>query len=88
MECAIFFSMSLACISLYYKIAQRDVNPNPISFLDDLLLIICLPAFFLFGILSLVANIMGTTHGVPILLVVATRVLAMIQVTFAVRCIC
>ena len=88
MECAIFFSMSLACISLYYKIAQRDVNPNPISFLDDLLLIICLPAFFLFGILSLVANIMGTTHGVPILLVVATRVLAMIQVTFALRCNC
>ena len=82
MECAIFFSMSLACISLYYKIAQRDVNPNPISFLDDLLLIICLPAFFLFGILSLVANMIGDTLGVPFWLVAATRVLSMLQVTF------
>ena len=82
MECAIFFSMSVACISLYYKIAQRDVNPNPISFLDDLLLIVCLPAFFLFGILSLVANIAGDTFGVPLSLVVATRVLSMLQVTF------
>ena len=81
MECAIFFSMSVACISLYYKIAQRDVNPNPISFLDDLLLIVCLPAFFLFGILSLVANIAGDTFGVPLSLVVATRVLSMLQVT-------
>ena len=80
MECAIFFSMSLACISLYYKIAQRDVNPNPISFLDDLLLIVCLPAHFLFGILSLAANVIGDTLGVPLWLVVATRVLSMLQV--------
>ena len=38
----------LATLYAYYIIAQFDVNPNPISFLDDLLLFCCLPSFFLY----------------------------------------
>jgi hypothetical protein len=33
------------------------VNPNPISFLDDMLLFICLPSFFLYGIFNMIAAI-------------------------------
>lgn len=33
---------------IYYKISGLEVNPNPISFLDDLLLLICIPSFFMF----------------------------------------
>ena len=38
---------------------RLDVNPNPVSFLDDLLLIICLPAFFIYSMLTIVAAIDG-----------------------------
>ena len=38
-------------------IACLDVNPNPISFLDDLLLIICLPSSFLYGILCILPSV-------------------------------
>ena len=38
-------------------IARLDVNPNPISFLDDLLLVICLPPAFLYGILCILPTV-------------------------------
>ena len=43
-------------------LVKFDVNLHPISLLDDMLLIICLPSFFLFGILQFAAaatNISG-----------------------------
>jgi hypothetical protein len=85
-ECIIFATLTVASASLYYKIAQRDVNPDPISFLDDLLLVVCLPAFFMFGILSLAANILGDNTGpagpAPLVLAATTRVLSILQVAF------
>ena len=35
------------------KIVGLDVNPHPISFLDDLLLILCLPSFIAFFLICL-----------------------------------
>ncbi|XP_046653591.1 proton channel OtopLc-like [Daphnia pulicaria] len=40
----------LACRQL----AVLDINANPVSQLDDLLLFICIPSFFLYGIFSIV----------------------------------
>lgn len=40
----------LACRQL----ATLDINANPVSQLDDLLLFICIPSFFLYGIFSIV----------------------------------
>lgn len=36
------------------QLDRLDVNPRPISQLDDLLLFACLPSFFVYGISSLV----------------------------------
>ena len=53
------FSMILASISLYLNLYKLDVNPHPISFLDDLLLLICLPAFFLYCVLGAYSGMDG-----------------------------
>lgn len=55
-ESAMLCIMIMASIWVYVGIYQLDVNPNPISFLDDLLLFVCLPSFFLYGILSVIAG--------------------------------
>ena len=43
----------LACRQL----GRLDVNADPISQLDDLLLFVCIPSFFLYGIFSAVPAI-------------------------------
>ena len=58
-ESLILASMVFASLWVYYSIYKLDVNPNPISFLDDLLLIICLPSFFIFGLLNCVSGVGG-----------------------------
>ena len=42
---------------MYRSIYQLEVNPSPISLLDDLLLIICQPAFFMIGIFNIIVGI-------------------------------
>ena len=39
--------MFFACVWSYWKIMILDVNYHPISVLDDILLFICIPFFFL-----------------------------------------
>ena len=39
------------------------MNLHSISLLDDMLLILCLPAFFLFAILQMSAAVMGLEEG-------------------------
>ena len=48
-----------ATIWSYYSIAKLDINPNPISFLDDLLLIICIPSYFIYGLLNIISGVSG-----------------------------
>ena len=69
--------MTLLSLIAYSQLSRLDVNIHPISFLDDLLLFICLPFFFLSGIISLVPALFpahgDTAHwldiAVPVLLV-------------------
>ena len=46
------FLLSLS-FQVFYHLSKFDVNPNPISFLDDMLLLICLPAIFLYCFLTI-----------------------------------
>ena len=58
-ESGMLLSMIAASFWVYFSMYKLDVNPHPISFLDDLLLLICLPAFFLFCVLGAIAGISG-----------------------------
>ena len=48
----------------YCKIRVLDVNPSPISFLDDTLLFVCLPAHFVFAFVNVMPAVFvpGTAH--------------------------
>ena len=47
--------MTVASIWVYYYMTKLDVNPSPISKLDDMLLFLCIPFFLLYCIMNLVA---------------------------------
>ena len=38
-----------ATLYTYFVMSQFDINPHPISFLDDMLLFCCMPSFFLYA---------------------------------------
>ena len=58
-ESIMLVGMIAATIWSYYSIAKLDINPNPISFLDDLLLLICIPSYFLYGLLNIISGVDG-----------------------------
>ena len=64
-EAALTTLMGVLCLLAYYKLARLDINIHPISFLDDLLLFICMPAFFLYGILILVPALFPAYEDQP-----------------------
>jgi hypothetical protein len=45
--------MIVVTVWVYAKLSTLDVNPHPISFLDDLLLFICVPSYFLYAIVHI-----------------------------------
>ncbi|XP_014356010.2 proton channel OtopLc [Papilio machaon] len=49
--------MLFAAVIAYNQTIKLDINEHPISLLDDVLLFICLPAFFLESVLSLAATV-------------------------------
>ena len=55
-----YFEMSMLLVMIavtvwvYQKLAKLDVNPHPISALDDLLLYICIPSFFFYATVHMV----------------------------------
>ena len=55
-ESIMLATMIVASAKAYYSIGNLDVNPNPISFLDDLLLLVCLPSFLIYSILNLISG--------------------------------
>ncbi|KAJ9596313.1 hypothetical protein L9F63_012646, partial [Diploptera punctata] len=57
-ELILLLLMTVAVILAYRKLTQLDVNQHPVSLLDDLLLFICIPAFFLYGIFSIVPAVL------------------------------
>lgn len=49
--------MIITVLCAYRQITKLDVNMNPVSLLDDLLLFLCLPSFFLYTIFTVVPAI-------------------------------
>ena len=64
-ESLMLLSMIAASLWFYFSLYSLDVNPHPISFLDDLLLLICLPAFFTFCVLNAISGIGGERWFIP-----------------------
>jgi hypothetical protein len=60
LKIAVLIILIIASIIAYYTIAQFDVNPDPISFLDDILLFLCFPSFLLYCLIALGPSIYGT----------------------------
>ena len=56
-ECLNLFFMLITTIITYRNIIKLDVNPHPVSFLDDLLLLIRIPSYFLLFFFSIGPNI-------------------------------
>lgn len=57
-EFSILIIMTVTVLFAYWQIMTLDVNEHPISLLDDLLLVVCLPAYFFYAILSLYPSIL------------------------------
>ncbi|XP_077292403.1 proton channel OtopLc-like isoform X2 [Arctopsyche grandis] len=53
-ELCLHLIMLVAAVFAYYQIRRLDVNPHPISLLDDLLLFVCIPAFYMEACFTLV----------------------------------
>ena len=58
-ESFMLMTMITTSIWAYYSVFKLEINPNPISFLDDLLLLICLPSFFAYCLLCCISGVGG-----------------------------
>ncbi|ODM94668.1 Otopetrin-1 [Orchesella cincta] len=74
--------MIITVLCAYRQITKLDVNMNPVSLLDDLLLFLCLPSFFLYTIFTVVPAI---AHQDYYAIVVCT--LQVVQVILQTPCI-
>jgi hypothetical protein len=70
--------MTITCIFAYRQITKLDVNNEHVSPLDDLLLFICIPAFFLNGIVSIIPAFLSH-NGSNIALLVLEVIQVLIQ---------
>jgi hypothetical protein len=70
--------MTITCIFAYRQITKLDVNNEHVSLLDDLLLFICIPAFFLNGIVSIIPAFLSH-NGSNIALLVLEVIQVLIQ---------
>lgn len=75
-ELSLLVLMTGAVALAYRQITRLDVNHRPISLLDDLLLFLCIPAFFLQAILSITPAIKGYNY-----LAMTTVILQVIDLT-------
>ena len=64
-EIVLLTTMLITTIMVYYSFSLLDVNNYSVSFLDNSLLLICLPAYLLYGIFNAIADAetMEGPHG-------------------------
>lgn len=58
-DCVLVLLAFVACLVAYTRMAILDVNRHPITFLDDFLLCIPLPFYFIRAILVVMAELQG-----------------------------
>jgi len=76
-EIAMLLALIIMTLCVYAKIVHLDVNPNPISFLDDLLLLLCVPMFFFYAVVHMAPMIKEDDNWTDLL----TDILMVVQVT-------
>ncbi|XP_065335323.1 proton channel OtopLc-like isoform X2 [Cloeon dipterum] len=74
-ELSLLVMMTVAVAVAYRQMTRLDVNKHAVSLLDDLLLFICIPAFFLYAIFSIMPAVHSKSY-----ISIATTVLQVIQV--------
>lgn len=74
----ILFFMVATTAMVFYQVSKFEVNPNPISFLDDMLLLICLPFIFFYCLLMIWPAFTGHDHQAAANII--TSFLTLIQV--------
>ncbi|XP_053600249.1 proton channel OtopLc-like [Plodia interpunctella] len=69
---AIHTALLFSVVFAYNQLRKLDINEHPVSLLDDVLLFICLPAFFMETLLSMVAtiNILNIVKSVDFMVMV------------------
>ncbi|KAF0307286.1 Proton channel OtopLc [Amphibalanus amphitrite] len=72
--------MGILCLLAYHQLMRLDINIHPISFLDDLLLFICMPAFFLYGILILAPTLFPKEGDEPTVVDIMVPIALVIEV--------
>lgn len=80
-ELTVLVVMLVAVIIAYVQISQLDINHHPMSKLDDILLFIAVPAFFLETIFSLLPAIQNVSW-LRIVIIVVQLVQILIQTPF------
>ncbi|CAH0717237.1 unnamed protein product, partial [Brenthis ino] len=66
-----------AVVIAYNQTRRLDINEHPISLLDDILLFICLPAFFMETVFSMIAtiNILNIIRSIDVIVMVVQVIL-------------
>lgn len=80
-EFAVLVILILAVLLAYHQISKLDVNTHAISMLDDVLLFIAVPAFFLESIFSMVPAVINGSV-LNMLIIGAQLIQIMIQTPF------
>ncbi|XP_046624717.1 proton channel OtopLc-like isoform X1 [Neodiprion virginianus] len=74
-ELVLLSIMTVTALLAYHQIKQLDVNHHPVSLLDDILLFIAVPAFFLYALFSIVPAVQKQDW-----LKICTLIIGMIQI--------
>lgn len=80
-ELIVLVIMVVAVVAAYIQTSQLDVNHHPMSKLDDVLLFIAIPAFFLDTIFSMAAAVYNNSV-LNICIIIAQLVQVLIQTPF------
>ncbi|XP_065568661.1 proton channel OtopLc-like isoform X2 [Artemia franciscana] len=80
-EVLLLVMMIISVLIAYRQMTRLHINPNPISQLDDCLLFICIPLFFLYGIFCIVPAL-AVRNFLAIALILMQVVQVIIQTPF------
>lgn len=82
--------MLLTAAFAFSQLRKLDINEHPMSLLDDVLLFICLPAFFLETVLSMIATIeiLNIIKSIDVIVMASTVSIRFVVVTLTHSLVC
>jgi hypothetical protein len=61
-ELTLLVLMTVSVAAAYRQMTKLDINKHAVSLLDDLLLFLCIPAFFLYAIFSIMPAVQSQNY--------------------------